>query len=882
MAPEAVAVAPPAPDPLAALARRTDPADAGAQNNLGVLLHRRGRSYAALRAFARALALDPAMRLAQRNFAAAADRATGARQEAELRSRLRLDGADLDARRELARLLSALGRHEAARTELDTLAALAPDAPGVHVERARAEQAAGDVDAAAIALERARVLAPESATVRTLLAHVTYHAGDHLAALTHVQEALRLAADHADAHLLHGFILGELGRADEGDAARARAVALDPALGRADTNLALPNAPRAAEPNATPGELPEAHLALAAAFRHKGYHGEALREYRRAAALGAPESVIARALGELHLLLGTPDAACAPWARATALAPDDPTAWLGRAGAAQLAGRADEARAAYARVLALAGQDAPVAAFAQNGIGVLRWAAGDLAGAAEAFERAARAPDVAAPRINLAAARAALGDTAGALALARDAARASPSCSGAWTLLGALLSDAGRPAEARGAFARALDLDPEDVSARYGLAFAAAALGEHDLARRETERALTRSPVVPGRRLHLVLDLGGPAEFAVDAPAATPAAAAVSGFALDDASADALVADLLAPTPDRAATDVRDDGAGDPFALADEHLAHGDVERAEAAISRALARGADRAAGLVRLGGLFARRGLHGEALERFTEARMLTPGLRETVTGEVRALRELGRMREARELGEELVAAWSHDDEALALAALARADAGDHDGALALLARAALAARTPGAWRDIAAAWRALGDAHAALAAHVRVAELRPHDPGERLALAHAHRDALDAPSAERLLRALVADAPALADAAIALAALRAEAGAPREAVPLLAAVAARDPWHVDALAQLGAALADCGRPRDAAIAVARARRLDPEHALAMAVEGDCHLAAGDKARAVACWRGARALEPVGAGARRARVALQAQGQTP
>ncbi|MGZ8470031.1 MAG: tetratricopeptide repeat protein, partial [Gemmatirosa sp.] len=134
-----VAVARPAPDPLLALARRTDPADAGAQNNLGVLLHRRGRPEAALHAFSRALALDPAMRLARRNIAAAADGADGARRESELRTRVRQDGADMDARRELARLLSALGRHDAARAELDALIALAPDSPGVHVERARAE-----------------------------------------------------------------------------------------------------------------------------------------------------------------------------------------------------------------------------------------------------------------------------------------------------------------------------------------------------------------------------------------------------------------------------------------------------------------------------------------------------------------------------------------------------------------------------------------------------------------------------------------------------------------------------------------------------------------------------------------------------------------------
>jgi tetratricopeptide (TPR) repeat protein len=236
--------------------------------------------------------------------------------------------------------------------------------------------------------------------------------------------------------------------------------------------------------------------------------------------------------------------------------------------------------------------------------------------------------------------------------------------------------------------------------------------------------------------------------------------------------------------------------------------------------------------------------------------------------------------MREASARAEPLVASWMHDDEALALAALARADAGDHEGAFVLLARAAVGARAAGAWRDVAAAWRALGDAQAALAAQRRVAELRPDDLGERLALAYAHRDALDAGTAERLLRALVADAPALGDAAIALATLRVEAGAPREAVQLLAAVASRDPWHVDALAQLGAALVDAGRPRDATVAVARARRLDPEHALAIAVEGDCHLAAGEPAQAIACWRAARALEPVGAGARRARAALQSVGE--
>ncbi len=880
------AVARPAPDPLLALARRTDPADAGAQNNLGVLLHRRGRPEAALHAFSRALALDPAMRLARHNIAAASDGAERGRREAELRARVRQDGADLDARRELARLLSALGRHDAARAELDALVALAPQAPGVHVERARAEQAAGDVDAAAAALERARALAPASATIRALLAHVTYHAGDPAAALSHVEDALRLGPDDADAHLLHGFLLGEMGRPEEGDAARARAVALNPALGRADANLALAplaGAPaRAPEPSAATGEPPEAHLVLGAAFRHKGYHDEALREYRRAAALGAPEAVIARATGALHLLRGAPVDACAPWTRLTALLPDDASAWLGRAGAAHLAGRPADARVAYLRTIALGDAASDVVAWAHNGLGALCWASGDVAAAARAFESAARLPGAVVPRLNHATALSALGEGARALAIAREAVRAAGDRGAAWTLLGRLLSDAGRPADARSAFARALDLDAEDVGARYGLAFAAAALGEHDLARRETERALAQSSIVPGRRLYLVLDLGGPVEFAIDAPDVTPAGAAVDGFALDDASADALVAELLAPRVEVGeGVAPRAEGAH-PYALADEHIAHGDVERAEAAVSRAMGRGGDRAEGLARLGALFARRGLHGEALERFSEARALAPGLRLAVLGEVRALRELGRMRQAREASDVMAAAWPHDDEALALAALAHADAGDGDGAQALLARAEPLLRGPAAWRDVAAACRAIGDAAACVAAQRRVVALSPGDTRERLALAHAERAAGARDDAERTLRALLADVPTLADASLALAALHLEGGAPREAIPLLASVAARDPWHVDALALLGATLADVGRTRDAAVAASRARRLDPEHALALAVEGDCRFAVGQRARAIACWRGALALEPVGVAAVRARAALRAVGESP
>lgn len=53
---------------LRSLARRIDPSDSGAHNNLGVLYYDRGMVAESIAAFSRALELDPHMRVAQENL----------------------------------------------------------------------------------------------------------------------------------------------------------------------------------------------------------------------------------------------------------------------------------------------------------------------------------------------------------------------------------------------------------------------------------------------------------------------------------------------------------------------------------------------------------------------------------------------------------------------------------------------------------------------------------------------------------------------------------------------------------------------------------------------------------------------------------------------
>src|SRR5207244_11280521 len=103
---------------LRSFARRIDPSDAGAHNNLGVLYYQKGLVEDAIAAFTRALELDPKMQVAQRNLEIAYhDTGYYDRRVAQLQDRLRQAPDDRDARWELARAYTNRGAPEQPTTE---------------------------------------------------------------------------------------------------------------------------------------------------------------------------------------------------------------------------------------------------------------------------------------------------------------------------------------------------------------------------------------------------------------------------------------------------------------------------------------------------------------------------------------------------------------------------------------------------------------------------------------------------------------------------------------------------------------------------------------------------------------------------------------------
>ena len=91
-------------DALRSFARRIDPSDAGAHNNLGVLYYNKGLFEESAAAFTKALELDPKMQVAQRNLEVAyLNTGYYAKRVAQLRERLRVRVDDREARWEIGR-----------------------------------------------------------------------------------------------------------------------------------------------------------------------------------------------------------------------------------------------------------------------------------------------------------------------------------------------------------------------------------------------------------------------------------------------------------------------------------------------------------------------------------------------------------------------------------------------------------------------------------------------------------------------------------------------------------------------------------------------------------------------------------------------------------
>ena len=483
---------------LRSLARRVDPADPGAQNNLGVLYYRRGLFDEAIAAFSRALALDERMRVARRNLEIAYGEAgLMDRRVAELAQRL----------------------------------AESPDDLGLLVESGIAEKTAGNLESAERKFRRALIQDPESSVLHFFLAEIFYNRGLGEEALRFLRRSIDLNPANPDAHYLAGFILGDLGRVEEAREANRRAVALNPTLTRAQANLSLEN--RQVAESMRRDEVVQGqpgagspHLTLALALRLKGYHAEALKECRAALDAGEDPATALEAIGSLHLVLSQPHQALDAYDRCLAIDAKNQRAWNQRGIALYLMGRLNDAHESFRRCLSLPGSSPA----AHNNLGAILWDAGEVREATNAFRRAARGDrSLLSARLNLALALFRQGHFQLALDAYRSVLKDEPRNAVAWNGVARALLEFGQFAEARDACVRAIEAEPQFAWSHRNLSVAFSGLGDAEGAAECAAHADRLDPRQTPQTMLLEMDA---AESTATLPDGTFAAAAIPDYTL--------------------------------------------------------------------------------------------------------------------------------------------------------------------------------------------------------------------------------------------------------------------------------------------------------------------------------------------------------------
>ncbi|MBL8984855.1 MAG: tetratricopeptide repeat protein, partial [Gemmatimonadetes bacterium] len=484
--------------------------------------------------------------------------------------------------------------------------------------------------------------------------------------------------------------------------------------------------------------------------------------------------------------------------------------------------------------------------------------------AVAAFERSLAArPDFEAARLNLAL----FNFQRQRLQAALDGYRAVLGQNGdhpiAWNGVGLVLMELKRFSDARNAFARAVEADPQCAPAHYNLGFALSQLGAFDEALRETRRALELDPFYVPQKFSLSIELQFKESLVPIAPALVadvPTPSVGEDFDFDPAVLDGLFGELAPSETARQAV------PADPFALARDLLAKGLLESATAEVHLALRRGGATATGIALLGEIYARRGLHGEALERFRQAKESAAEAPDVLRGEAAALLALGRAEEARPVADQLVRAEPSSPDPLELRAKIRLSLGDLHGAQDdVLGALAVAPGRADLLVLRGRIGRRLGDTDEALTALEAALAL---DPGHVQAWYEAglvreeRRELVEARAAYEQALAVL---PTFVDAGLALGELLRRQGRPAESTRLLVELLLLEPYALEALVLLGRSLADERRHRDAVTAFNRVLKFVPDHALARFHRGLSLNALGQFAEAIEDWDQVVGLNPTG-----------------
>ena len=751
---------------LRAIAKRVPAAHAGAQNNCGVMLARRGLAHEAAACFERALDVDARMSLAAQNLQQLVARTNVDPERVQLlAAQLRQSPHCAGTALALGKWHARLGRPADAAMVLSELLDRAPDDITALREMALVDQALGYPDRASAWLDRALALAPEDVALHSLSGEILYRRGRTEAAKQALENALLIDESAAWPHHLLAFVLGDMGQLDAAQAAAQRALQLDPNLARVDMNLSLdtrPTRPAARSASAPDGR---AHVTLGIAYRNTAYFEQALAEFETALASGEPAAQVHDAIAETQVLRGEWALAASAWAASAEAQPGVAAPHVCRAAMLVLAGELAAARESVGHSLL---------ADVFNGsahlvLGIIDALEGRPVEALSALQRVRGTQRVElAARLNAAWVMRQLGRHAECLEGFRRVTEADPHNARAWIGVGVAFTELRRLQEACSAFERAVVLAPELIDAAYHHAFTLSQLGRYQDGVRAMKRAMAFDGEFAPFRFAMVLD--------PELPDASLEVAATDGIS-GDAMALMMLSGTRSPvvtsehrtvstptpaSPMRAALPANSTARRTPLG-AWVALRRGGTPVTPVGITRPtpifprpqlarpFATGSHATLDTTRLDAPARESGVPAESHGREQALRAALaeePDRAHLRVGLAAIIRETGRLHEAeQELVRALESVPTFNDAALALAEL-RVDVGRPSDAMQALVRPLRAnPRDPDLLVALSEALLALGREDEAISAISRVASDAPEHPGIRTLQGYiAHRDGREA----------------------------------------------------------------------------------------------------------------------------------------
>jgi tetratricopeptide (TPR) repeat protein len=497
---------------LKLFAKKIDPNDPGAHNNLACVYFNKGLIKESIEELKKALEIDPSFTTAKNNIEYIY-KTTGYYDENinRLKDKIRKNPRDLKARLELAKSYKSTGDYYKAITHYNKYLRINPKDLNALLAMGISCKAIGFYEVAIENFKKALRINDEFAPAHKYLGEVYYNLGLFSQAINELKKSIKIDSKDAEAYFLLSFAYGEEGRFDDARKSSDKAIKLNPRYAKIEPNLGLGIYRQKGYQDfidvkdvGVKDKPFFSHYAMGLTYKNRGMFDEAIRELRRAEEADPENTLVKEQLGEVLLFMGKNGKAISEYLEAIKEDPDSPKLANNIGIACHRLGRLNEAMSWYKKAI----ENDKNYAVSWNNLGVVNYHSGNSEDALKCFKTAHEMnPDYLDPYLNLGIIYTNKGYYSRAEKLFKKAIQKKDEYSLPYNYLGSVYLNNNQYNEAIHCFKQAITKDNNFAEAYYNLGFAFSRIGKYDKALEATKKAMEINPFYSNNLFKLGLDI---------------------------------------------------------------------------------------------------------------------------------------------------------------------------------------------------------------------------------------------------------------------------------------------------------------------------------------------------------------------------------------